>query len=292
MRASRQWLVLALATWLLGVVLHAAFAAFPSWRVRLDAGQPWMQEFRRGTPAACRILVVGSSPALFGLDARVLQARTGCSALNLAMIGIGDRVDSLLDAVLDSARPGDIVLLSDRRWSAPDTRPQPCSDGQRLRCVLGSLRWVPHLADDWRLLGDAGLQRGASGDLLAYPDLPGDPHPLQELTLEHFDYRLGIIERQVRKIRLAGADPVLVAVPLLTRPAAATQVQMSLDPFALELARRLPDATWVGPWVATDADDFLSEGQHLSARGRQTWSERVAQRVHPARKSASSLQDR
>ncbi len=275
LRRVRQLTWLGLALWLAAVLLHALLLAYPTvWSAAMRSGS--LLPTAPAAPAHCRIVLVGSSPVIFGLSAADLQAATGCTAVNLGALAVGHVLNDYLAEVLAAVRPGDTVVLSDRLWTQPGAAAQPCETGPAWRCLLQWARLVPTLNEDMLRLRGYGLQRSPQGDLLSFVPLALAPLPPLAGPLDQRDYRLDRIAAQLQLIRARGARPLLAPVPVLALPAARSVVEQDLAQLSAQLRQRIGPGVWLTPIVNTDSAASTLDGEHATPAGRQQWTAQVA----------------
>jgi hypothetical protein len=286
MRASKRLMLLAIALWLGAVACHDLL--FSSIRLRM-ALSPFGDAMAWLTRVAspCRLIIVGSSPAVFGLSAASLAKETGCRAVNLGLLNLHSLTSPYLVETLKHVRKGDIVVLVDRRWIDVPLDSDHCRDGPSVLCFGASLRVVPHLAEDLRVLGLLDDLRGPDGDLRKYPPLTGAIKPTPVRPLDEVPQRLQSLRRQAELIRAAGAWPVLAAAPMLVAEPSRSDQARALAAFDAEVRATLGEAVWVPALLETDPRLFSLEGQHSSAAGRDKWTAAVASALAAARAGSS-----
>ena len=280
MRASdfaqtRQLILLSVGLWLLAVFANTLVLAYPS-QMSLSIGQRAVVASLAAPVPGCRILLVGSSPVVFGLRAADLQAATGCRAVNLGALAVAHVLNDHLGNMLAHARAGDTVVLSDRLWTQPSAELPSCEGGSTPRCLMSWFRLAPNLNETLLKLRGATVRRDAFGDLSLFPDLPSDPSRPQDSALDNLAFRLQRIEGQVRAIRASGARPLLAPVPVLVRPESRQMVERDLASLSALVAARVGPGVWLTPIVNTDAAATTLDGQHASPAGRRQWTAQIA----------------
>lgn len=274
-RWAKRLAGLSVCLWLLGTATNTALLAYPAhWQVQ--EGRRVATQSLGPSYGRCRILLVGSSPVVFGLSAKDLQAATGCRAVNLAALSVAHVLNDHLENVLDLARPGDVVVLSDRLWTQLNAEPPPCEGSVKLRCLRQWFRLVPNLNEAIARLRGHSVRRDANGDLLDFPDLPPDPSRPLDGPVDNLAFRLDRISSQVQIIRSRGALPLLAPTPALVRPEARSLVERDLSRLATLVDARVGPGVWLTPVVNTDARSTTLDGQHASAAGRRQWTAQVA----------------
>ena len=264
-----------LGLWGLSIIVNTVVLAYPSFQdvpsAQRDALANWS-----ASQAKCRILLVGSSPVVFGQSAHEVQAATGCDTANLAALSVAHVLNVYLDNLLDHVRPGDIVVLSDRLWTQPQADTPPCEAGLSWRCLTPWFRLVPNLNEALVRLRGTAVRRDVKGDLLEFPALPPDPMRPLDRPLDKMPFRLERIEAQVQAIRDRGARPVLAPTPLLARRQSLADVQRDLAAMETLVKARVGEGVWIAPLISTDLQAATIDGQHASAAGRRQWTALVA----------------
>lgn len=265
----------ALLLWALGAALHAYVASSAAPRFWAGPVRQLLQTFD-GTSAPCRIVMVGSSPVVFGLSAAQMQAATGCAAVNLGLIDIGQQVERYLVDLLPLVRPGDYVVLSDRSWVDQSADENLCTDKPQWACFLVSLRPVPNLAQDFRNIGGGSRRRTMQGDLVDYAVTGIQLQRSGIAAADDIDARVGRMARQAALIQARGAFPVMAPTPMLansaTRPIFARQLAFLSE----RMRASIGIGIWLDPPLETDASLFSPEGRHSSETGRARWTHQVA----------------
>lgn len=262
------------ALWLGAVVAHGVIASSPWLRYAASPARQWLQA-ASVREAPCRVFLVGSSPVVFGLSAGTLSRSTGCSVVNASHTNIGTQVDQYLALTLKHVRPGDYVVLTDRRWTDLPLKPNTCADAPGWRCFLSSVRPVPYAMGDYKALTGSAYPRDERGDLIRFPPPASRFAALPAAPLNDVEYRLQRMSRQVAMIRQRGAHALLAAAPLLVEQAAQPAVQHEFLRFDQLVRSRIGPATWVPPLVETEVGLFVLDGQHASQRGRIAWTAQV-----------------
>lgn len=271
MRASSRIMWLAVAGWLLAVLAHAIFLMNPSLRLTGAMRSQWLQ--RAGASAApCRVFLIGSSPVVFGLSAAALQSKTGCAAFNVGLTAIGDVLNPYLASVLENLREGDLVVLSDRRWTQTGAAGSTCSEMALWRCMVGSMNAIPYLADDVRIWRGKNRRRSHCGDLDEFPMLANEAHVVSATTLTLMEQRVEMAAVQVAMIRARGGRPVLAAAPLYVTEGARLALEPQFRKLDAMMEAVLGPNVWLGPALQTEARLFSLDGQHASAAGRMMWT--------------------
>ena len=274
MRAFRHVTWLAALLWLAAVLAHFLFVSSPAAWFEASQVASVLQTMDR-TPGRCRIILVGSSPVIFGLSADTLEQGTGCETVNAGQVAIGHVLNPYLALVLKQARPGDAVVLSDRQWTQVPVHPQACEDGHLIPCLLTSFRFVPNLNEDVVRLGGFGLRRNAQGDLLEFPPLGRQPSVVSDTDINDLPYRVQRIVKQVNAIKAAGARPLLVPAPMLVSQAAMPVLDARLQALSKQVLQAVGPGIWLAPQLDTEMRFTSLDGQHASDAGRQRWTEQV-----------------
>jgi hypothetical protein len=273
MRASDRLMCLAIALWLLGVLLSAGKAYSPELNFRLSGAQYWVGNLNQ-KPNACRIFLVGSSLVAVGLSAQQLERETGCAAVNAGQIDIADQINRHLEVVLDRIRPGDIVVLADKVWTDFGLDGKARAERSDLDYMLRAWSVAPNLLVHVKAALGIGTHRDKVGDYTFYPSHVSKVDPLQVRPLVRLSERVQVAAEQIRLIKRRGARPVLAGVPMLVRDGDQAAARAQFARLAASIAV-VPDlALWIAPMVLTDAGLFTI-GQHLSAEGRQVWTANV-----------------
>lgn len=259
------------ALWALAVMVHALFLASPALWFRASRSAAILEQVVQA-PARCRVLLLGSSPVIFGLSAAEIEAATGCTTGNVGMVAVNHVLNPYLDEVLQRARPGDVVVLSDKQWLKASAGRQACEDGPWLLCLAQSLHWVPNLREDLVRFRDMGLARSARGDLLQFPPRVPNPGLRADAPLEHIAHRIERMADQVQRIRAHGARPVLAPPPILAEPAALAEVQARVARVSQLALERLGPGVWLPPLIHTDPALISLDSEHASLAGRARWT--------------------
>jgi hypothetical protein len=278
MRGYKRLAIVAVVIWLAAVLLRAGIASSFELRMQLDDSQR-AQTLLAATGGRCRVLVIGSSPAIYGLSAAALSVGTQCSAANLALIDVSARVDDYLDRLLESVGPGDIVVFTDRRWTQNVDVQDACAPVWKGGCLMTGLKFAPYLLERLRLFMPDGVPRDASGDLVVHPPMTARLAVIGPLRIDRLDERVAIIDRQARAIRARGACPILASTPMLVTVSAQRPLAAAYAKLETQVSMQIYRANWLPPAIETSPVLFSLEGQHLSAKGRERWSEVVGRAI-------------
>lgn len=274
MRASSRVMSFAVALWMIAVLTHALVASSPSLRFWLSPGEQWLSKLNDST-AKCRIILIGSSPVVFGLSAADLQAATGCTTVNLALISIGNQLNTYLKRILQHVRAGDVVVLSDRLWTINNSEPSACADENEWLCFFSSIRFTPYSAEDFEVVFSERFPRNERGDLVNFPPLTTPPVRVSAEPLNDPSYRLRRIKRQAALINAHGAHALFAATPILVTDAARPAVEAEFLALGRQIRATIGDGVWIGPALETDPALFSLEGQHPSDAGRHRWTNQI-----------------
>jgi hypothetical protein len=262
-------------TWLVAVAGVAVFKATDALRFRppsLYARMPEPVVSGQG----CRVVLVGSSPAVFGLSARQLQDATGCRSVNLAGLSIGIQLSGYLAALAPRLRPGDIVVLSDWCWIADCGRhPWP-------RKFVHHLKAVPALGRVVREVMQWDDGRSELGDLQSFQGAPPEDLAGSEVSIRPLDEALSLAESQKQLIEAHGAIAIFAPPPFLARPAQVTSFERQIVPHAAALGELVGRTRWVGPEALSDRSLFVDD-HHASPAGRERWTSRIVSAVRTVR---------
>lgn len=278
MRASKWIALLAVALWASAVLVHAVHFAVPSLWLSQSKGYRILQALD-AAPGRCRIILVGSSPVVFGLSANILQKATGCATVNVGQIAVGHALNLYLESVLSRVRPGDWVVLADRQWEQRLDRRETCEYGWSLVCITKFLRMTPHLSEDLGRFDGFGFHRTRQGDLVEYPGMAPRLGTDQKVDVDETTCRLRRVEHQVQAIRAAGARPLLAPVPFLVPEYARPQVERQLAMLSAQVRKSVGAEIWLTPSVYSEAGLFTGDGEHLSEAGRRRWTAEVLQAI-------------
>lgn len=267
----------AVLIWLAAVVTHAILVAYPATWYRF--GIPARMHHVLSSAPGCRVLLVGSSPMIFGVSAAELQSATGCASVNLGALAVAHQLNDYLSDVLRLAQAGDIVVLSDRLWLTPGIQSQPCDDGPVWQCVLPRLTLVPNINEDWVLLRGFRLARSKQGDLLDFPMLPPERGSTTGSLAGNADYRIARLVAQVEAIRARGALPVLAAAPVLVTPQNRADVELAAQQLGLLVEQRYGPGVWLSPPIDTTVGGTTLDGQHATPLGRRRWTAMIVAAV-------------
>lgn len=288
MRGFRRLALLGLFLWLLAVLARAGIAASFDLRMMLPDARRAVEMVASAPEDGCRVLVVGSSPTLFGLSATELEAATGCRSANLSMIDMGGRLDDYLDRVLPHLRLGDVLVLADRRWTQAGSGDDACAGQPAWACLAGAIHFAPYVVERLRLVLPLSLPRDSRGDLLNHPPMTARRFVYRELPLDDLMMRASLAVGQAGAIRARGACAVLAPVPMLVAPEAIPTLQAAYDRLGRQVTEQAADAAWLPPLLETAPDLFVLEGQHPSAAERLRWTARVAGAVRDHCRPADS----
>lgn len=275
MRGSRIVLWTCVSLWLVAAAGVAAFKATDALRFLPPSLYARMPE-PAGPGQPCRVLLVGSSPAVFGLSARQVQDATGCRSANLAGLSIGIQLTGYLETMAPRLRPGDVVVLSDWCWIVDCGRhPWP-------RKFVHHLKAVPSLGRVVREVMQWDDGRSEFGDLLNFQGAPPEDQARSEISIRPVADALRLVEYQKRLIEERGATAIFAPPPFLAHPAQARALARQLDSHSAALGAWAGRSRWVDPEALSDTSLFVDE-HHASPAGRDRWTGRVIGAVRAAR---------
>jgi hypothetical protein len=273
-----MWLFLLL--WLLSVLASAGYKATDSLRFQPPSLYARLPP-KLADKADCRVLIVGSSPAVFGLSAEQIRSETGCPSANLAGLSIGIQLTAYVQELSWRLRPGDYVVLSDWCWIVD------CGHYPWARKFLHHLKVVPALGREIRTLFQAGDGRSPAGDLVTYQA------PMQaELMGTAIRVRatadaVALASVQLALITKSGAVPILAPPPFLVGLESQAEFRASLLPLSSAMQALVGKQRWIEPAPETDGTYFV-DGLHSSPSGRARWTRRVVDAIRASQEGGST----
>jgi hypothetical protein len=271
MRGYKHLAAIALTGWLAAVLLHAWSSNSLELRLYAADTREALDTLDRSN-APCRVLIVGSSPAVFGISAATINERTGCAVANLGLLDVGALLDNYLRTIIERVRPGDVVLLTDRRWTEQDLKLRICESNDDWRCYVWNLHLAPNFAERIRFLNGLNLMRDARGDLTEFPPMTVRLVRVASKPIGDIEDRLSLIARQSAEIRARGGCPVFAPVPIQIEPASRSALEDTYAKLGQSVSMTVGPGVWQQPLLETDSSLFVLEGQHTSESGRKRWT--------------------
>ncbi|MEO7934281.1 MAG: hypothetical protein ABIT76_14095 [Chthoniobacterales bacterium] len=306
-------LLVVLLAWCAGAAFNLRVS--PDTRWLLDLVQIKADALKKSQNAPQRILVVGGSSVLFGVDAVLLQKETGRSSINL---GLAANLGALfmLGYAEDSAKSGDLVVLSIEP-DLFDSAPAATRDAANFTASLGKRQWMfggdpgyitmspAETLGSWFSVTTPGLRRivnytarrGMHLPLFRYRGKRVDEfgYAVEKVTFEHplasgqpvvaMHPGWKPILRQFRERMQAKGVEVVYRLPWCeVAPEHLAEVRQQLATFQANISEVLPVLAEPDFGLKTDRALFSDFMLHLSTRGGKENTQSLAYLIPPLHK--------
>ena len=149
-------LFLLLQSLLIGVLLYFFYDV----RIVSPLSPATVVKHKRLTEAASpRMILIGGSNLLFGLDSPMIEKQTDYNPVNMGLIG-GLRIDYITNEIMDELRPGDLVVMSLEYNTLNAEQNDPNNDETQVIMGVAAQRfanWKFVSWPQWKKLLDQGI---------------------------------------------------------------------------------------------------------------------------------------